>query len=124
MSNSVELNKTNPINYNSIVFGGSGHLGHSICQTLKQHGSDVVTTYFKGKNKHNLEKLKDNDISCLLCDITNNNSVNDVIKQTKNKFPSINSMVYAIGSFNNLTKQTANGEEFLSIADIKKRIPR
>lgn len=103
--------------HHSLVLGGSGLAGTAICKALLREGSQVMATYHKQTN-NKLATLAEQNITAIPCDITQPASVTELTVAVKNKSPSLDAMVYAIGSFTGLSHATDDGVEYYLLDEV------
>jgi len=115
------------LSFNSIVFGGSGQLGSAICKTLKrdikkleakEEGSQVSATYFREDIDNRITDLNKAGIATLHCDIRQKHSITSMLMALEMDIGALTSMVYAIGSFNNLSYASDDGVKFYTLEEL------
>lgn len=88
-------------NKNAIVTGGTRGIGKEIAKTFAQNGANIAINYrsYNEETKNLIEELESFGARVLAvkCDVTNEEEVNNFIKEVKDKFESIDILVNNAG---------------------------
>lgn len=88
-------------NKNAIVTGGTRGIGREIAKTFAQNGANIAINYrsYNEETKNLIEELESFGVRVLAvkCDVTNEEEVNNFIKEVKDKFESIDILVNNAG---------------------------
>lgn len=87
--------------YNKIVIitGSSRGIGSSVAKQFSSHGAKIIITYLRSKKEAlEVQKTLNTESLVVQCDITNQKSVNNLIKQTISKFEKIDILVNNAGA--------------------------
>ncbi|MBE6054565.1 MAG: 3-oxoacyl-[acyl-carrier-protein] reductase [Clostridium sartagoforme] len=89
------------VNKNAIVTGGTRGIGREIAKTLAENGANVAINYRKYSKEIEdlLEELRALGVKALgiKCDISNEDEVNDFIKEVKENFGSVDILINNAG---------------------------
>ncbi len=81
----MDLNKRT-----AVITGGGGYLGHTFAETLLELGADIILVDIDKEKldsaKKRLEKNKDQNVECFICDISSNKAIQDMCAQIKEKY--------------------------------------
>ena len=88
-------------NKNAIVTGGTRGIGKEIARTFAQNGANIAINYrsYNEETKNLIEELESFGVKVLAvkCDVTNEEEVNNFIKEVKDKFERIDILVNNAG---------------------------
>lgn len=89
------------VNKNAIVTGGTRGIGREIAMTLAENGANIAINYRKYNEEieNLLEELRTLGVRALAikCDISNEDEVNDFIKEVKENFGSVDILINNAG---------------------------
>ena len=99
----------------AVITGGSGGLGHAIAIGFAKHGADVVVTArtlskLEGVAKE-IQGLGRKSLA-VVCDVTDEKSVADMVNQVMKTFPRIDILVNAAGIVNRKSAESVSVAEF------------
>jgi 3-oxoacyl-[acyl-carrier protein] reductase len=88
-------------NKNAIVTGGTRGIGREIARTFAQNGANIAINYrsYNEETKNLIEELESFGVKVVAvkCDVTNEEELNNFIKEIKDKFESIDILVNNAG---------------------------
>lgn len=88
-------------NKNAIITGGTRGIGREIAKTFAQNGANIAINYrsYNEETKNLIEELESFGVKVIAvkCDVTNEEEVNNFIKEVKDKFESIDILVNNAG---------------------------
>ena len=88
-------------NKNAIITGGTRGIGREIAKTFAQNGANIAINYrsYNEETKNLIEELEGFGVKVVAvkCDVTNEEEVNNFIKEVKDKFDSIDILVNNAG---------------------------
>ena len=88
-------------NKNAIVTGGTRGIGREIAKTFAQNGANIAINYrsYNEETKNLIEELESFGVKVVAvkCDVTNEEEVNNFVKEVKDKFENIDILVNNAG---------------------------
>ncbi len=110
------------VNKNAIVTGGTRGIGREIAKTLAENGANVAINYRKYSEEieNLLEELRTLGVKALAikCDISNENEVNDFIKEVKENFGSVDILINNAGITKDGLLLRMNEKDFNDVIDV------
>lgn len=109
-------------NKNAIVTGGTRGIGREIAKTLAENGANVAINYRKYNEEVEalVEELKSLGVKVLAikCDVSNDDEVNNLIKEVKENFGSIDILINNAGITKDGLLLRMSEEDFSDVIDV------